>query len=149
MQKEPIIAENVYARKGQTNYPEPYAQLVSGRTKRKLGDYFGITNFGVNLTTLEPGSISSLFHHHSSQDEFIYVLKGEVVLRLGDREYSLQPGDCVGLPAGTGTPHQLVNRSSENATYLEIGDRSSGDEVNYPNDPIKVRMDSDGHWVFE
>ncbi|MDQ7010995.1 MAG: cupin domain-containing protein [Mariprofundaceae bacterium] len=81
---EPIRAISVPCRKGATAYPAPYDRLISGRCKRKLGDAFGLTNFGVNLTTLEPGSISSIAHHHTKQDEFILILEGEAVLELDD-----------------------------------------------------------------
>jgi uncharacterized cupin superfamily protein len=133
---------------GKTIYPAPYASLVEGRLKRKLGAYFGLTNFGVNLTHLSPGAISALAHSHSKQDEFIFVLEGTPTLVLGEDEFTLNPGDCHGLKAGTGIAHQLVNRTESNATYLEIGDRTAGDEVEYPNDDLKATQLTNGEWTI-
>ena len=147
MQKEPVSAKSIQAVKGQTNYPAPYADQVAGRCKRKLGDFFGLKNFGINQTILDPGSVSALSHHHSKQDEFIYVLEGELILILDGTAYPMLAGDCIGLPAGTGLPHQLINRSNSEAVYLEIGDRSAGDEVECPDDDIKAAF-SDGRWTF-
>jgi uncharacterized cupin superfamily protein len=131
---------------GKTIYPEPYASLVQGRLKRKLGDVFGLTNFGVNLTHLSPGAMSALAHCHSTQDEFIYILTGSLTLILGDEEFALNPGDCYGFKAGTGVAHHLINRSTETVTYLEIGDRTVGDEVSYPKDDLKAIQVADGLW---
>lgn len=151
MKQVPISAKSIPAAMGKTIYPEPYAALVKGRLKRKLGDFFGLTNFGINLTDLAPGAISALAHSHSQQDEFILVLEGTPTLLLGTEEYTLHPGDCYGLKAGMGIAHQLVNRSEENVTYLEIGDaqgtyRTAGDEVEYPNDDLKATQLSNGAW---
>ena len=148
MQTTPVSAERIPVPKKKTNYPEPYASLVAGRTKRKLGDFFGLTNFGINLTHLSPGAISALLHHHSKQDEFVYILAGAPTLVLGEQEFQLVPGDCIGLKAGSGVAHQLVNRSGDMAVYIEIGDRSSGDEVEYPKDDIKVKLTPSGTWAF-
>ncbi|MBE9171209.1 cupin domain-containing protein [Pleurocapsales cyanobacterium LEGE 06147] len=145
----PISAKSIPATMGKTIYPEPYAALVKGRLKRKLGEYFGLTNFGVNLTHLNPGAISALAHNHSKQDEFILILEGTPTLVLGKEEFVLHPGDCYGFKAGTGIAHQLVNRSEGNVTYLEIGDRAvprlrrdrtQGDEVEYLNDDLIARQ---------
>jgi uncharacterized cupin superfamily protein len=133
---------------GKTNYPEPYASLVEGRLKRKLGDVFGLTNFGVNLTHLSPGAISSLAHSHSKQDEFIFVLEGTPTLVLREEEFMLNPGDCYGLKAGTGIAHQLINRSDATVTYLEMGDRAADDDVTYPNDDLKATQLANGAWAF-
>lgn len=148
MNQLPISAQSVPATMGQTIYPEPYASQVKGRLKRKLGDYFELTQFGVNLTHLSPGALSALAHSHSKQDEFILILEGFPTLVLGDQEFSLSPGDCYGFKAGTGLAHQLVNRSQETVTYLEIGDRTSGDEVNYPNDDLKATQSTNGGWIL-
>ena len=148
MEYKPVSAESIPARKGRTVYPEPFASLVQGRTKRKLGDLFALSNFGVNLTHLEPGAISALFHCHAKQDEFIYILEGTATLIIGDEECKMESGDCVGFKAGTGVAHQLVNHSSEVVTYLEIGDRSLNDDVEYPNDDIRASASSSGSWVF-
>lgn len=144
MNQLPISAQSVPATMGQTIYPESYASQVKGRLKRKLGDYFGLTQFGVNLTQLLPGAVSALAHSHSKQDEFILILEGSLTLVLGEEEFPLNSGDCYGFKAGTGISHQLVNRSSEIVTYLEIGDRTPGDEVEYPNDDLKATQAING-----
>jgi uncharacterized cupin superfamily protein len=144
--RSPISAKSIPASIGKTNYPAPYASLVEGRLKRKLGDSFGLTNLGVNLTHLSPGAMSALAHSHSKQDECIYILEGTPILILGKEEFTLNPGDCHGFKAGTGIAHHLINRSQENVTYLEIGDRTIGDEVEYPNDDLKATQLQNGEW---
>jgi uncharacterized cupin superfamily protein len=144
----PISSELITAPLGKTIYPEPYDSLVKGRQKRKLGEYFGLTHFGVNLTHLSPGAVSALAHSHSKQEEFILVLEGSPTLVLGDEEFVLHPGDCYGFLPGTGIAHQLINRSEENVTYLEIGDRIEGDEVEYPNDDLKATQLPNGEWAL-
>ena len=148
MKKKPVSATSVPAVKGKTVYPEPFATLVRGRTKRKLGDLFGLTNFGVNLTSLEPNAASALLHSHATQDEFVYVLEGTPTVRVGEQEFLLEPNDCIGFKAGTDVPHQVINRSKEPATFLEIGDRSPNDRVHYPNDDLKAELSPKGTWVF-
>jgi len=145
---KPIAACRIEPPNVKTSYPPPFAALVEGRIKRKLGDYFGLSNFGVNLTELRPGAVSALAHHHSKQDEFIYVLKGCPTLVLGDEEYPLRPGDCYGFKAGSGVESQLINRTAEDVSYLEIGDRTPGDEVVYPRDDLKAVQLDDGRWLF-
>lgn len=131
-----------------TNYPAAFAARMYGREKRPLGDLFGLRNFGVNLTRLAPGGQSALFHRHSRQDEFVYILEGEPTLITDNAESQLQPGDCAGFPAG-GTAHQLVNRSGEDVLYLEIGDRTPGDTGEYPRDDIQAAQNPDGTWRFQ
>jgi uncharacterized cupin superfamily protein len=146
VKQSPISAKSIPAAIGKTIYPEPYASLVKGRLKRKLGEFFGLTNFGVNLTHLSPGAISALAHNHSKQDEFILVLEGKPTLVLGQEQIVLNPGNCYGFKAGTGIAHQLVNQSEESVTYLEIGNRTEGDEVEYPNDDLKATQLTNGVW---
>ena len=146
MIREPVNAASVPAEEGRTIYPPPFAAQVAGRIKRKLGDYFGLANFGVNLTRLAPGSVSALLHHHAKQDEFIYVLEGTPTLVLDDTDYLLHPGDCFGLPAGSGVASQVVNRSEAPVLILEIGDRTPGDEVVYPEDDLHAVQETDGSW---
>ncbi len=147
MSQFPINAESIPAPKKKTIYPQQFAPLVEGRTKRKLGDFFSLTNFGVNLTELLPGAISALFHHHSKQDEFIYILEGTPTLFLGDKEFILDSDDCYGFKAGNGeAAHQLINKSSSVVKYIEVGDRTEGDIVVYPNDDLKARQLSKGDW---
>ncbi len=148
MKRAPVSGESISLPAKNTIYPQPYASLMEGRAKRKLGDHFGLTNFGVNLTQLAPGSISALLHHHSKQDEFVYILEGTPTLLLGEHEYLLSPGDCVGFKAGTGVAHQLVNRSAVQVAYIEVGDRTEGDEVEYPNDDLKATQLPNGVWAF-
>jgi uncharacterized cupin superfamily protein len=148
MEQAPIQAKSIPLPAKQTIYPPPFSALVKGRTKRKLGDHFGLANFGVNLTQLEPGAVSALCHCHSMQDEFVYVLEGTPTLVLGDGLYLLNPGDCVGFKADSGIAHQLVNSSQEQVIYLEMGDRTIGDQVEYPNDDLKATMSPDGQWLL-
>src|SRR5262249_40424679 len=110
-----------------TGYPEPFRKLVAGRSRRKLGDVFGLQNFGVNLTRLTPGAMSSMRHWHGRQDEFVYVLEGEVVLVTDAGEQIMGAGMVAGFPAGRQDGHHLINRSTKDAVYLEIGDRLPGD----------------------
>ena len=128
-------------------YPEPFASMMEGRTKRVLGDLFGIKKFGVNFTELKPGAVSALQHAHLKQEEFIFIFKGTAILCLGDEEIQLKAGDCSGFPAG-GKAHRLMNRSGESVFYLEIGDREKGDQVIYPNDDIVGNQIETGEWVF-
>jgi uncharacterized cupin superfamily protein len=148
MNQSPISAQSISATLGQTFYPEPYASQVKGRLKRKLGDYFGLTQFGVNLTHLSPGAVSAMAHSHSKQDEFIWIVEGSPTLVLGEQEFLLTPGDCYGFKAGKGIAHQLVNRSQATVIYLEMGDRAPGDEVEYPNDDLKATQSINGKWIF-
>lgn len=143
-----MSAKLISASHGLTIYPEPYASFVKGRRKRKLGEYFGLTHFGANLTHLSPGAVSALLHSHSRQEELILVLEGSPTLVLDEAEYILHPGDCYGFQAGTGVPHQLMNRSEEDVTYVEIGDRIEGDEVEYPNDDLKATQLPNGQWAL-
>lgn len=143
-----VVALNAPVRTKPTNYPEPFASRMAGREKRPLGDLFGLSNFGVNLTRLVPGAGSALRRAHAKQDEFLYVLEGHPVLITDQGETSLSPGMCAGMKAGTGNAHQLVNRTNQDVLYLEIGDRSAGDSVTYPDDDLKAIFGSDGKWQF-
>lgn len=146
--ERPIVlhAADVAPRTTPSNYPEPFASRMAGRTKHALGEPFGIASFGVNLTTLAPGAVSALKHVHSVSDEFIYVLDGRPTLVADETEHELVAGDCAGF-AAKGVAHQLVNRSAAPVTYLEIGDRAPGDSGSYPDDDL-VATRSDGKWVF-
>lgn len=142
-----IVAADVAPRTKRTNYPEPFASRMAGRDKRALGDVFGLSNFGVNLTRIAPGGISALRHAHSKQDEFIYVLQGRLMLRTDAGETQLSTGICAGFKAGTGDGHQLINRTEEDVIYLEIGDRSAGDSATFPDDDIQAVL-VEGKWKF-
>src|SRR6478736_2978640 len=102
--KYPVAVRAIEApvRTKPSNYPEPFASRMAGRVKHPLGDLFGLTNFGVNLTRLTPNSVSSLCHAHTKQDEFIYVLEGRPTLRTDEGRVQLSPGMCAGFKAGTG-----------------------------------------------
>lgn len=143
----PVTAVDVPFRAKRSVYPEPFASRMALRDKRVLGDLFGLTNFGVNLTTIKPGGVSALRHAHARQDEFIYVLSGRPTLVTDAGETQLGPGMCAGFKAGSGDAHQLVNRTAEDATYLEVGDRTAGDSVTYPDDDI-VALSVAGQWTF-
>lgn len=142
-----IEAATAPARIKPSNYPEPFRSRMEGRVKRPLGDLFELKNFGVNLTTLKPGAQSALLHRHSRQDEFIYVVSGTPTLVTDEGEMELAPGMCAGFPA-QGVAHHLVNRSDADVTYLEIGDRTPGDEGTYPADDLKAVLSADGTWSF-
>lgn len=142
-----IAAAEAPVRTKPSNYPEPFASLMSGRLKRPLGDLFGLCNFGVNLTTLPPGAVSSLRHAHTRQDEFIYVISGTPTLYTDEGRTALRAGMCAGFRAGSGNAHRLVNESGEDVVYLEIGDRTPGDEASYPDDDIAAQL-VDGKWKF-
>jgi uncharacterized cupin superfamily protein len=119
-------------------FPEPLASLMKGRSRHPLGNQFGLTNFGVNLTYLPPGSISAPRHFHSHQDEFLYILEGTPVLVTNAGETPLRPGMCAGFKAGSGDAHHLRNNSDTTVVYLEVGDRTGGDLVTYPDDDVKI-----------
>src|SRR5436190_21560940 len=132
-----LMAADPPSRLKPSNYPEPFASRMSGRVKRPLGDLFGLKHFGVNLTCLSPGAVSSLHHCHSRQDEFIYVLEGEPVLCTNEVETQLRPGVVAGV-AAEDTSHHLENRTDRDCVILEVGDRAEGDEVSYPVDDIQA-----------
>jgi uncharacterized cupin superfamily protein len=129
-------------------YPPEFAVRMAGRTKHPVGDLFGLSSFGVNLTRLAPGAVSALNHAHTRQDEFIYVIAGKPTLVLGDEEVQLEAGMCAGFRAGTGLGHHLENRSDTEVVYLEVGDRASGDTVSYPRDDLQALLGEDGKWRF-
>ena len=142
-----IDAASAPLRPSRINYPPGFAERTAKRDKRPLGDLFGLTIFGVNLTTIKPGGMSALRHAHSKNDEFVYVVEGEPILVTNAGETKLKPGMCAGFKAGTGDAHHLVNRTSRDVVYLEIGDRAPGDEVEYPDDDIVV-VKKDGKRIF-
>jgi uncharacterized cupin superfamily protein len=143
-----LVATDAPLRAKQTNYPAPYAARVAGRAKRPLGDLFGLTNFGVNLTRLAPGAVSALRHAHAKQDEFVYILRGHPVLVTDGGETELSPGMCAGFAAGSGDAHQLVNPGPDVVEYLEVGDRTPGDSVVYPDDDLTGVWGEDGQWHY-
>ena len=142
-----ITATEAPTRSKQTSYPEPFASRMAGREKRPLGDLFGLTNFGVNLTRLAPNAVSALRHAHSRQDEFVYILQGRPTLHTDEGRTRLSPGMCAGFKAGTGNGHRLINETAEEVVYIEIGDRTPGDEGSYPDDDLKALL-VNGKWQF-
>jgi len=142
-----ILAEDIPVHSQASAYPEPFASMMMGREKRRLGDFFKLSNFGINLTRLKPGAISSLRHSHSKQDEFIYILEGTPTLHTDAGKTKLSPGMCTGFKAGSGDAHQLINESDRDVLYLEIGDRTPNDAGRYPDDDLKAEM-VDGAWAF-
>ncbi len=127
-----------------SGYPEPFRGRMGDRVKRRLGDACGLVKFGVNLVTLAAGGQSALRHWHTLEDEFVYVLSGEVVLVSNDGEQVLGSGMCAGYPAGRRDAHHFVNRGSVPATYLEIGNRVEGDNAFYPDDDLMWVEDEQG-----
>jgi len=117
-----------------TGYPEPFASVCAGRRKWRLGDAAGLSQFGVNLLRLPPGQWSAHRHWHHHEDEFVYVLEGEVVLVTDAGEETLTAGDCAGFKAGEANGHHLQNRSDREAVLLEVGSRHpGGDGAEYPD----------------
>jgi len=133
-----------------SNYPEPLNQVVSGRSRKRLGNAASLRQFGVNVTTLQPGAASSLRHWHEKEDEFVYILAGEVVLIEDESETVLRPGDAAGFKADVRNGHQLVNKSTHDAVYLEIGTRSKNERVEYSDvDLVMIRDDKGGRYMHK
>jgi uncharacterized cupin superfamily protein len=126
----------------------PFTARLAPRQKRVLGGVFGLTNFGVNLTRLPPGAISALRHAHARQDELVYILEGEAMLVTDAGETRLRPGMCAGFKAGTGDAHHLVNRGERDVVFIEVGDRSPGDAVTYPDDDLEAVLGPDGKYQY-
>lgn len=124
-------------------YPAPFKAPHEGRHKRALGDAGGLTQFGVNLTRIAAKSASALRHYHEQEDEFVYMLEGELVLVENDGETVLKPGDAAAFKAGSGNAHRLINRSDRDAVYLEIGTRAAADKVHYPDDDLMLVRDAE------
>lgn len=122
-----------------TIYPEPYHSMMTGRFVRKLGDLGGLTHFGVNIVTLEPGALASLRHWHASEDEFAMVLEGDLVLIEDAGEVAMRPGDCAAWKAGEPNGHRFVNRSDRLARFLVVGTRSKDELVTYSDVDMKIR----------
>ena len=130
-----------------TTYPLAFRAKVEARIKRRLGDVVGLSQFGINLVTMPPGAWSSQRHWHAQEDEFIYIISGELVLVTDAGEQVLSAGMAAGFPAGKADGHHLVNRADRDAVYLEVGDRSAGDAGNYPDDDLVARA-VEGVWKF-
>ena len=145
----PIIEDPmaVAGRRG-TVYPAEHADGMAGRYKRPLTEALALTQFGVNLTTLDPGAKSALRHWHANEDEFIYVVEGEITLVTNEGERVLTASMAAGFPSGAPNGHHLINKSPHPATYLEIGTRAKDEDVDYPDiDMIGIRRD--GRYSFQ
>ena len=130
-----------------SSYPAPFDADCARREKRRLGDAFGLTQFGVNLVRLPPGQWSAQRHWHSREDEFVYMLEGELALVTDAGAQTIGPGMVMGFRAGVPDGHHLVNRSDRDAVYLEVGTRDAMDECDYPDIDMLVRI-VDGHDRF-
>jgi uncharacterized cupin superfamily protein len=131
-----------------SGYPEPFRSRVLPREKRALGDALGLTKIGINLTTLPPGKASAMRHHHTREDELVYVVEGQVVLISDEGEQLLTAGMVAGFPAGEANGHQLVNRSDRPARYLEVSNRDPEDAAVYPDDDLAYCKGPDGKAIF-
>jgi uncharacterized cupin superfamily protein len=127
-----------------TGYPPPFDAPCLERTRRQLGDAAGLTDFGVNLLRLPPGTWSSQRHWHTAEDEFVYVLEGELTLVTGAGEEILRAGDCAGFKAGVCDGHHLQNRTDKDAVAIEIGSRKAEDEGEYSD--IDMRFGPEGYF---
>src|SRR5262245_56815561 len=123
------------------SYPKEFASVISGREKQRIGDAVALTQFGVNITRIKAGSASALRHWHEQEDEFIYMLEGELILRENE-------GETVGFKAGSGVAHCLVNRSERVAVYLEVGTRARSERVHYPDVDFMMERDGAGRRYF-
>jgi|SRR5579872_198131 len=136
--RKPALDPQAVEPVSRTGYPEPYRSRVMPREKRRLGDALGLTKIGINRTTLPPGKESSMRHWHTHEDEFIFILEGEVVLRTESGEQLLKAGMCAGFACGTADGHQLINRSDRPAVYLEVSNRDAEDTAYYPDPDVDM-----------
>lgn len=129
-------------------YPPPNDTALNGKSRRALGDPHGLTEFGVNLTEMEPGAVSALRHWHSAEDEFIYIIAGTPTLVTDSGEEILRPGMCACFPANSGDAHRLENHSDAVVRFIEVGNRSESEEVQYPDDDMVMERTADGTRSF-
>lgn len=146
--KPPALDPATLSPRSTSGYPEPFRSRVLPREKRALGDALGLTKIGVNLTTLMPGRESAMRHFHTHEDELLFVVEGEVVLRTEAGEQVLTAGMCAGFPAGVRDGHQLVNRSDRPARYLEVSNRDPDDGAEYPDVDLAYRKGPGGVPLF-
>lgn len=147
MSDKPAVHVSTIEATRHTTYPEPFRARMGDREKRRLGDRFGLGQFGVNLVTLGAGGQSALRHWHSHEDELVYVLSGELVLITDAGEQVVGAGMVVGFPAGSRDAHHFVNRSGAPAQYLEVGSRREEDMAYYPDDDMQWQVSEDGRWI--
>lgn len=141
---DPLAVES---RKG-SSYPDAFRGVVGEREKRALGDAAGLTQFGVNLVHLPPGAWSAQRHWHAGEDEFVYLVEGELTLVTDAGEQTLRAGMSAGFPAGHRQGHHLVNRGARTAIYLEVGTRSDRDEIYYPDIDLHLKLDAAGETLW-
>ena len=133
-----------------TGYPEPYRAVVAGRLRQRLGNVVGLDQFGVTLTRLKPGAQSSQRHWHAAEDEFVFILEGTVVLCENEGETVLKAGDAAGWKAGVANGHCLINRTSRDAVFIEIGTRAKHEQANYPDiDLVAVKDEQGFHYLHK
>jgi uncharacterized cupin superfamily protein len=142
-----IDIASVPIRKG-SGYPPPFDTPCADRVRQRLGEAGGLSDFGVNLMQLPPGGWSSQRHWHTHEDEFVYVLAGELTLIEDGGETVLRGGDCAAFPKGTGNGHHLINRSDATAIFLEVGSRQIAD-VTICSDIDMMSADTDGRFVHK
>jgi uncharacterized cupin superfamily protein len=130
------------------SYPKEFAPVISGREKQRIGDAVGLTQFGANITRIKPHSASALRHAHENEDEFIYMLEGELILHENDGETVLKAGDAAGFKAGSGIAHCLINRTDRDAVYFEVGTRAKSERVHYPDVDFVMERDEKGRRFF-
>lgn len=123
-------------------YPEPYASMVKGRSSLRLGDAGGLTQFGVNLVSLDPGAMSSLRHWHMAEDEFVMVTEGECIMVQDEGETVMRPGDCAAFPAGSTNGHHFLNRSDRVAKFLVIGSKARREVATYSDVDLMVEIEA-------
>ncbi|MCW5804803.1 MAG: cupin domain-containing protein [Deltaproteobacteria bacterium] len=146
--EKPALDPSTVAPRSTSGYPEPFRSRVLPREKRALGDALGLTKIGVNLTTLMPGKESSMRHHHTREDELIFVVEGEVVLVTDGGEQTLVAGTCCAFPAGVADGHHLINRGDAPARYLEISNRDPEDGASYPDVDLVLTRGPGGVFVY-
>ena len=146
--KRPAFDPAEVSESNYTSYPALHRAANQTRYNRRLGDHAGLTNFGVTLTRIIPGGQSSYRHAHSRQDEFIFVLEGEVVMETNGGAQLLKAGTCAGFPAGSGDAHRFVNRTDKDVKLLVIGDRTANDEISYPDVDMHAVLGPDGVYRF-
>lgn len=139
-----IEIAHLVARVGSAAYPAEFRHICAGRHKTALADAVGLTQFGVNLTRLEPGAATALRHWHENEDEFVFVLEGEVTLVEDAGEVLLGSGECAGFKAGVPNGHQLINRTNRDAVVLEVGTRAERERAHYPDVDLRFERDRDG-----
>jgi len=129
-------------------YPPPFAAACADRIRQRLGDAGGLTDFGINLMRLPPGNWSSQRHWHSHEDEFVYVLAGELTLVEDGGETVLRAGDCAAFPKGSGNGHHMINKSDAVAIYLEVGSRNLEDLTTCADIDL-MSSNTDGRFVHK